>query len=360
MPETCRRPVGYALNVFPYQTATELWDCLRRDVLQLKALASPHEPLPIELRLSEQLLRELRPHAPALKTFLLEHDLPLVTINAFVMSAFHGQRIKEGVFLPAWHESDTRLRFTNACLDLLVEIAGTCGQPAAEIILSVSAPFGALKPATMAAVAPNILRCAEHAAELQPPCMLALEPEPGLCVETTAEVVEFFERFVPEKLRQSLGVNFDLAHQLVQFEDLAESVATLQRHRIRIAKIHVSNAVELTGWEPPASDSIYLHQVCGVDASGHKTFFALDSNVAPPPDVVRFRIHHHRPVCPPPEGTTLREVELFLLQTLPAIPSPVPAIVETYTTRRQVIETAARELAWVREKICLSAQRARL
>jgi sugar phosphate isomerase/epimerase len=343
MPETLRptrRAVGYALNVFPYRTLDDLWACLQGDVLKLKALASPREPLPIELRLSESLLGELRDPAP-LKSFLDAHGLLLATINAFVMPAFHGERVKERVYRPAWHESDERVRFTNACLDLLATGA------------SVSVPFGALKPVTMDAVAPNILRCARHAQEAGG--VIALEPEPGLCVETTAEAVEFFERFVPDELRPHLGVNFDLSHQLVQFENLAESVALLQRHGVPIAKIHVSNATELSEWKPLHPDSIYLHQVSGADAGGRKVYFSLDSPAAPPPGGInRFRVHYHLPVCPPGDGSTLAEVEHFLASTLPTIHPSIPAIIETYTTRERIVETAARELAWVRQKISLS------
>jgi len=347
MPETLRRTVGYALNVFPYRTLAQLWECLAGDVLKLKKMAFPNEPFPIELRLSESLLRELQDPAP-LAAFLQTHQLVLVTINAFVMPAFHGERVKERVYLPAWHESDARVRFTNACLDLVAHIApGT----------SISAPFGALKPVPMEAVAPNILRSAQHARDTGG--LLALEPEPGLCVETVSEIIEFFERYVPDNLRPHLGVNFDLAHQLVQFEDLAESVAALQRHGVSIAKIHVSNAAELAIWKPFHTDSIYLHQVCGVDVSGQKTYFSLDWPQTPPPATVRaFRVHYHLPVFPSETSSTIREVEHFLIHTLPTIDPVVPAIIETYTTREQVVETAARELAWVREKISLSERKA--
>ena len=33
-----RRVVGYALNVFPYETLDELWACLEGDVLRIKEL----------------------------------------------------------------------------------------------------------------------------------------------------------------------------------------------------------------------------------------------------------------------------------------------------------------------------------
>ena len=366
MPEIRQRAVGYALNVFPAETLAELWQCLEGDVQRLKAAAFPAEPFPIELRFSARIVDELLRDGGAvarLEYFLDTHDLRLVTVNGFVMPSFHGERVKERVYLPAWHESDARVRFTNDCLDLLAQLA-----PADVAFVSVSVPFGALKPVPLAAVAPNILRCAAHAAALQQRtglrCLVALEPEPGLCVETTAEAIEFFERFVPAAARQHLAVNFDLAHQLVEFEDLAVSVAQLQQHGVPIAKVHLSNAAELTELRPFYQDSIHLHQVCGVDASGRRAFFALDWPTAPPPaDIRRFRVHYHLPVCAAPElavGTTLAEVDRFLRTVLPTLPAAVPAIIETYTWperlggRDKLVENMARELAWVRERIYLS------
>ena len=365
-PGRARRAVGYALNVFSYRTLAELRMCLETDVLRLKAAVFPRESFPIELRFSEHIVAELQ-NAPdeilRLKNFLDDHDLALITINGFVMPVFHGEPVKEHVYLPAWHESDARLDFTNACLDLLARLApGTNSS-----ILSVSVPFGALKPVPMSAVAPNILRAAEYAASLKRHCVVALEPEPGLCVETTAEVIEFFERYVPAKLRPHLGVNFDLSHQLVQFEDLAESIALLQCHNVLIAKIHVSNAAELTEWKSFYDDSIYLHQVCGVDTEGQKTYFSLDwPTVPPPPSLRKFRVHYHLPVFPTPAGSTLTEVERFLATTLPSISATVPAIIETYTWPEQLsghgslVENIVKELNWVRQKISLSESQPRL
>lgn len=358
MPKTVR-PVGYALNAFPYDTLPELWACLEGEVLRLKQLAFPAAPFPVELRFSAALVNELRAdchEVGRLKWFLETNGLDLVTVNGFVMPRFHGEPVKERVYLPAWHESNARERFTKDCLDLLALLA-----PSA----SVSVPFGALKPVSMDAVAPAILRCAEHAQKTGG--VLALEPEPGLCVETTPEAIEFFERFVPDRLRQNLGVNFDLAHQLVEFEDLAASIAALQRASVMIAKIHVSNAAEMTELEPFYADSIYLHQTCGADPTGKRTYFSLDWPATPPPaGLAKFRIHYHLPVCPTEFRTTLPAVEHFLTAVLPSVPVTVPAIIETYTwpqqlrDRSRLVENIAQELAWVRSKISLSAPAAGL
>lgn len=330
---------------------------LEGEVLQIKEAAFPDEVFPIELRFSDRLVRELSSdcdQVAKLKYFLDTHDLALITVNGFVMPAFHGEPVKERVYLPAWHESDARLRFTNACVDLLAQLA-----PADAEFVSVSVPFGALKPVTMEMVAGHILKAGEHAARQNG--VVALEPEPGLCVETTGEVVEFFERFVPDRLRPHLAVNFDLSHQLVQFEELGASIRQLQSAGIRIAKVHVSNAAELPELKPFYDDSIYLHQVCGVDAGGRRVFFSLDWPVTPTPaGIVRYRCHYHLPVFSA-EHSTLPEVESFLATVAPSLPHSIPFIIETYTWpeqlrgRKYLVENVCRELAWVREKISLSA-----
>jgi len=354
MPKTLRRPgahrtLGYALNVFPAETLAELWTCLQTDVLALKRLAFPDEPFPIELRFSSRILSDLQApgEAARLREFLRVHGLQLVTVNGFVMPAFHGQPVKERAYLPAWHESDERVAFTNACLDFV------------EPGCSVSVPFGALKPVTMDAVAPNILRCAEHARRTGK--ILALEMEPGLCVETTDEAIEFWHRFNPGP---NVGLNFDLAHQLVEFEDLADAIARCRQHNIPIAKVHVSNAAEMPVLEPFYTDSIYLHQVSGADHTGKRTWFALDwPTQLPPPGLRKFRVHYHLPVCPSPLPSTLAEVEKFLVRHADL---PVPYIIETYTWpeqlrgRDQLVPNIARELGWVRERISLSRPGTRL
>jgi sugar phosphate isomerase/epimerase len=365
------RIVGYALNCFPYHTLGELWACLETDVPAIKQRAFPDTVFPIELRVSEPIVRALCAdcgEVARLKHHLDTHDLALVTINAFVMPKFHGVPVKERVYLPAWHESDARAQFTMDTLDLLAQLApmeGTCGN--VEPVLSVSVPFGALKPVRMAEVAPNILRCGEHAARVHEstglPCVVALEPEPGLCVETTQEAIAFFRDHVPETLRPYLGVNFDLSHQLVQFEDIVQSVHDLDQAGIQVAKVHVTNAADMTSLDPFYQDSIYLHQVVGVDRHGRRAWFSLDWPETPAPDgLTRFRCHFHLPVSDhftSPVGTTLAEVARFL--GINPLPAQVPYLIETYTWPEQIrgrdrmVENICHELAWVRNKIGLSA-----
>ena len=344
MQKDYRPIVGYALNAFPCETFADWWECLNTDVLEIKRRVFPDEKFPIELRFSERLIQELTPNRVVqLKNFFTANGLTLVTVNAFVMPHFHGAPVKERAYLPAWHESDARLNFTNRCVDLLAQL--TTGG-------SVSVPFGALKPVTLAEVAPNILKAGEHASRQG--CVLALEPEPGLCVETTAEVMEFFTRFVPERLRPHLGVNFDLAHQLVEFEDLPVSLELLRQHNIPVAKIHVSNAAEMSELKSFYADSIYLHQVTGCDASGRRVYFSLDWPAETPAGITRYRCHYHLPVFPSELESTLPEVEDFLRHLGR---HSAPLIIETYTWpeqlrgRQHLVDNICRELNWVRSSL---------
>jgi hypothetical protein len=219
---------------------------------------------------------------------------------------------------------------------------------------SVSVPFGALKPVTHAAIAPNILKAGEHAATKGG--IVALEPEPGLCVETTEEVLKFFSAYVPKSLRDHLAVNFDLSHQLVEFENLTDSIHRIQDAGIRIAKIHVSNAAEMPVLRRFYDDSIYLHQVTGCDATGKLNYFALDWPATTPPGIAKYRCHYHLPVFPTNLPSTLTEVEQFL-SNLPLFQSSTPLIIETYTWpeqlrgRDRLVENICREIEWVRARL---------
>ena len=82
---------------------------------------------------------------------------------------------------------------------------------------------------------------------------LAIEPEPFCVVETTPEAVDLFHKLWREAerrgsvdvVRTHLGVCFDVCHQAVEFEDVAESIRLLDREGIRINKVHASCALQL-------------------------------------------------------------------------------------------------------------------
>ena len=355
--------IGYSLNVFPDESLEELRHTLRHRAPHIRREACHDREFPVELRFSQRMVGELRAQPAAvaeLREMLRDEGLRLVALNAFVPVSFHQPNLKERVYLPAWHESDERLRYTCDCADLLAALA-----PPEVKEPTLSVPAGALKrdfadtPGIHEQTASALRRCAQHCAELERRTgrrvTVGLEPEPGLAYERTAEVIEFFTKFHPALDGESgsgryLGVNFDICHQLVEFEDLAQSVSALQAASIQIAKVHISNCIEI---EKPLiapelmealrhryAESKFLHQTCGVNAAGQLVYFSLDLPPVLTPDGLRamahagvetLRIHYHMPLLPGGAmPTTLADVEHFVRGFAKAQPK-VPLVIETYT-----------------------------
>ncbi len=355
--------IGYSLNVFPDESLEELRHTLRHRAPHIRREAFRDREFPVELRFSQRMVEELRAQPAAvaeLRDLLRDEGLRLVALNAFVPVSFHQPDLKERVYLPTWHESDERLRYTCDCADLLAALA-----PPEVKEPTLSVPAGALKqdiantPGVHEQTAAALRRCAQHCAELERRTgrrvTVGIEPEPGLAYERTSEVIEFFAKFHPALDGEIgggryLGVNFDICHQLVEFEDLAQSVAALQAADIRIAKIHISNCIEI---EKPLiapellealhhryATSKFLHQTYGVNAAGQPVYFSLDLPPVLTPDglramahtgVEKLRIHYHMPLLPGGAmPTTLADVENFVRRFAKAQPK-VPLVIETYT-----------------------------
>ncbi len=372
--------VGYSLNVFPDETLDELWTTLRTRAARIRRDAFGNRPFPVELRLSAQMVAELRAKPQAvieLRDYLRGEGLRLVTLNAFVPASFHQPNLKERVYLPAWHESDERVRYTCDCADLLAELA-----PADVSEPSLSVPGGVLKSSAdqtplsdldSSSARPDksvrptgagdvhrktsdaLRRCAEHCAALETRTgrriVVAIEPEPGLTCERTDEVIAFFAKFFPApESRRHLGVNFDICHQLVEFEDPAASVTALEKAGVHITKIHVSNCIEiakplvapelLEALRRGYAESKFLHQTAGADKTGRVVYFSLDLPETLTPDGLRamahagvetLRIHYHMPLLPGGAmPTTLSAVESFVRGFATSRPN-VLLVIETYT-----------------------------
>jgi sugar phosphate isomerase/epimerase len=365
-----QRPrIGYSLNVFPDETLAELRTTLRRRARRIRHEAFRRRRFPVELRLSARMVEQLRANprqVNALRDFLRDEGMQLVTLNAFVPVSFHQTNLKERVYLPAWHEGHERVRYTCACADLLAALA-----PADVAVPSLSVPAGVLKrdfnsPAVRRRFAAAVRRCVEHCAGLEKRTgrrvVIGLEPEPGLTCERTGEVIAFFTEFFPAtESRRHLGVNYDVCHQLVEFEDPWESVRALEAAGVPLTKIHVSNCIEivkplvapelLETLRRRYAESKFLHQTCGANAKGEVVYFSLDLPEAMAPDGLRamaragvetLRVHYHMPLMPGSRmPTTLRAVEAFVRRFAKARPD-VPLIIETYTWLEQMAAAGGR------------------
>jgi len=342
--------LAYCTNVHRGETWAETFDSLKRNTLKVRDRVCPKEPYAIGLRLSNQAAVELRDRAVLLEfqRWLAENRCYVFTINGFPYGQFHGARIKEQVYSPDWTTPE-RLTYTNLLVDLLAQLlpAGVEG--------SVSTlPCGFKLLVTTAEewkiIRDNLWHCVEHTARVSTQSgrklHVGLEPEPMCLLETSGEVIHLFDRLRAEhpkdpRLGQYLGVNYDTCHFAVEFEEPQNAMAALEKHGIKLSKIHLSSALKLrpslAAREALAAfdEGIYLHQVVVRRPDGQRTIYLdLDDALAcepkmseapgEPSDSTEWRVHFHVPLHSPPTplfGNTSDHIlgVLDLLQTKPSL-----------------------------------------
>ncbi len=319
-------PLSYCTNVHPGLTVAQVESGLTEFTVPAgKRFGSP---LAAGLWLAQPVIRELLSEPTGAKQFAARvADLGLCsyTLNAFPFGDFHSERVKENVYLPDWTQP-SRLEYSWDCARVLTELIRATLPSGAEGSLS-TVPLGFKTLATAADFEANCIRnlielarrLAQLEAETGQTMRLAIEPEPCCVLETTAETIAFFRRLrvraasegALDPVERYLGVCYDVCHQSVEFEDVAESIASLARERIRINKVHITCALQLThpGANEAAREALahfveprYLHQSFARSAAGDvRRVLDLTAELArtPPSEFAEadcWRIHFHVPV----------------------------------------------------------------
>jgi hypothetical protein len=185
---------------------------------------------------------------------------------------------------------------------------------------------------------------------------LAVEPEPFCVIETTDETVDFFQRLrklaadrnLLDEVYDFIGVCYDVCHQAVEFEDVADSLRRLQAAAIAINKVHISCAIRVEN--PSANEEArralatyaeprYLHQTMGRSANGticRLVDLTEDAALNPDADFAaadEWRIHFHVPVNAESLGPlqTTRPDLKAALATVKTLADCPHLEVETYT-----------------------------
>ena len=110
---------------------------------------------------------------------------------------------------------------------------------------------------------------------------LCLEPEPWTTLETTDDVVSFWQMFLPRTgpVIDHLGLCYDCCHQALHYEDPEVSLKAIENAGIVVGKIQVSSALHLDRPSDLAArkrlmkfaESRFLHQMVGRRAGGGAT-----------------------------------------------------------------------------------------
>lgn len=322
----------YCLNVHPGEAWEENLAAITTHTLAIRDQVSPGLPFGLGLRLSHQAALTLSQPGPLadFRSLMKAQNLYAFTINGFPYGTFHGKPVKTAVYQPDWSTPE-RLEYTLRLARILAELLPE-GVDGSISTLPLGYAFSTSRDQVewpSPAMIINLAECARALHHLHRDTgreiHLGLEPEPDCLLETTADVIRFFETSLCTQgvdhlagslacsrqeadriMRRHIGVCFDTCHMALQFEDLAGSLAQLEQHRIRISKIQLSSALEIRPTAEARSrlrdflDPVYLHQV--KVQQGNKRYRYADLNDALTasdgldPRHTIWRIHYHVPL----------------------------------------------------------------
>ncbi|MCA9091909.1 MAG: metabolite traffic protein EboE [Planctomycetaceae bacterium] len=383
-------PLSYCTNVHPGLTIPAV----------VQGLSQFTQPVQKEfggavaagLWLAKPVIKELLSDQSALDRFandLAALGLTCHTLNAFPYGDFHSDRVKDQVYLPDWSTRD-RLDYTLGCAKVLARFLPEGGEGS---ISTLPLGFKGHRQAEdfRTQVIGQLVAMADSLDHLKretgKTIRLAIEPEPFCLLETTPETLDFFravhaaakDSSMGDRLRDYLGVCYDVCHQAVEFEEIGSSIRSLDDAGIRINKLHITCALQL---DQPATNAEgrrtlatyaeprYLHQTIGRKSNGDLLRFVdLTSDFANTPQTDweqadLWRIHFHVPVNAEQIGPlkTTRPQLVEALQTIATLNYAPHLEVETYTwgvlpgksqqrTNRELIQGLSNELRATRRLI---------
>jgi hypothetical protein len=386
----------YSTLVHPGDTWEEMWRSLVTYLPKVKARFAPRVSFGVSLRLSAKSAEKLaadRTERDKLKKFLADNDMYLYTVNAFPYGPFKNQIVKEQVYEPDWR-SEERTRYTINVADVLADVVPEGISPSIQ-----SAPLG-FKPRVtgsdvVASYTQHVLRVAAHlvglASRTGRVVTLALEPEPYCFLETTDETVDYFKNHLYSgasaaalaklagipiseahiALRRHVGTVFDICHQAVVYENIAESLQKLVDAGIPIFKLQEAAAMRVPEVTQKIVDTlaryaktIYLTQTVEKKDGKLRRFLNLEDAFEAwrtDPGPREWRTHFHVPVFLDSLGelgTTRFAIE-DALRFHKANPLSRQLEIETYTwdvlpehlKTGDIVDYVTRELEWVRGQL---------
>ncbi|MHC5858985.1 metabolite traffic protein EboE [Nostoc sp.] len=291
----------YCSNIHPGESWLEVFANLKTYIPELKSRLSPTEPFGIGLRLADIAAKQLLEsnNLAQFKTWLIQQDLYVFTLNGFPFGGFHRQVVKDQVYLPDW-STEERVNYTLNLAQILAtllpeELDGGIStlplsykpwcekeQATFEIVLKKSC-------FNIALVVLEMIRIYEETGKT---LHIDLEPEPDGLIENTSEIIDFYQNwllpigsnYLSEKLNieQSLAetkllehvrICYDTCHFSVEYEQPKSVFTRLQSAGIKIGKIQISAAIQvkipadvekrslIVERLRPFAESTYLHQV---------------------------------------------------------------------------------------------------
>ena len=346
--------LAYCTNVHRGEGWSETFSNLQTNTLKVRQQVCPSKPYAVGLRIGNSAAHELgqEKNLNTFREWLEKENCYVSGINGFPYGAFHGQSVKESVFLPDWTDP-SRLEYTQKLFDILAAL----NPP--NHVGTVSTLPGTFKKFDRTAsqiheLQKNIVICAEYLARLRDrtgvTLKLALEPEPLGYFENTQQTIDFFDQLrgqvaTPGLVDSFLGVCYDTCHFALQYEDASQSIEKLNSNGASVLKYHLSSALRLNPTEAALErlaamqEPTYLHQCIGKASNGALIYFKdIPDALADTNALKKFnelRVHFHLPVHSMPIEKDFSNTTDFLQKVLGVImrqPGRAKELeIETYT-----------------------------
>jgi hypothetical protein len=392
----------YCTNIHAGETWPDHFRALQANFPFIKTHISPHKPMGIGLRLSNEASVQLVEAAnlDVFKSWLKENNAYVFTMNGFPYGGFHHTRVKDNVHAPDWTTNE-RVAYTFRLFNILSQLipegmdGGISTSPLSyrHWFNSESALQKAKELATN-----NVVKVVENLISIHATTgkllHLDIEPEPDGVLQTGEEFIHWFENdFIPagvkklkerfrvsdndaaELLKRHICLCYDVCHFAVGYEPHQEVIARLLQKGIRIGKIQISAA--LKGELPNTlsdrinikeafakfNEPVYLHQVVAKMKDGELLRYPdLPEALADYDNatVTEWRAHFHVPIAVREFGvlqsTQADIVEVLRIQKQEKFTQHLE--VETYTwevlpgaLKLPLQDSIIQELDWVKQSL---------
>ena len=244
--------LGYCTNVHAGHSLAEIRASLERHAAGVRRIASPDQPLGIGLWLPHGAIADA-PFAEfeKLRATLSEHGLYVFTMNGFPYGDFHAEEVKHAVYRPDWSQPE-RLEYTAALAVKLASLTAGAEGSISTLPIGWKAEFQDRSRLEAAAHALRKLAVTLHDLHerLGHNLHVDLEPEPGCYLETSADVVAFFEKYLlhdrhGDLARRYIRVCHDVCHAAVMFESQREVFERYADAGIEVGKVQISSALRV-------------------------------------------------------------------------------------------------------------------
>jgi hypothetical protein len=385
----------YCTNIHPGEDWASVNATLRDAGPALKARISPDQSFGLGLRLSALAAREAigGGRVAAFREFLDTQGLYVAIINGYPYGEFHGAVVKDQVFAPDW-TNEARLNYT---LDLMEVLRGLLPDGVDGGISTMPLSY---KPWSASpdwnAIVRNLVRLTEAMVRLRRAegklIHLDIEPEPDGLIETSTEVVRFYNDWLlpvgGPLLAQAIGVAkeeaqqllldhiricFDSCHIAVEYENPGEAISRLRAAGIQIGRVQLSSALKVglpegdTKRLEPFADSTYLHQVIEDRTTCLHHYPDLPQALAEPADPAakEWRVHFHVPLFTAEyDGLASTQEDVRTVLGLAVRDRFTRHLeIETYTwdvlpaaMKLDILDSITREFQWVKAEVAALAR----